>query len=740
MSIGITSSCVADPTPLAVIMFLVTAPLVGGAYYFTEHRRSFYLPSMVASGLATIAFFVSLGVVLSWLSVLLPFLHFLSFAQCMRLWQKKNDREYSNLFVVSLIQIACGASISLDIQFGLMFFIYLFLAFWTLILFYIKRVASEETGILLGGKIVALQGIQSSQIRGALGSAIPVMLAFLLISMLGVFAILPRYQIRVLSVPTPRGRQTGLVGFSEQVRLGQIGQIKDNDELVMRVKLSRNGKAIELPEAQLYWRGMSADSYVYGSWRETVLRNYWLSWFDHESGWKEYRAGWVLQDDKIFPFNDRKWPVLPNSVELETSDLRQEISLENTGTNRIFSLYPPIRIDLGDQAEGMKLDVQHWNARFIGRPPRYYVVHSRPQEYTQEQLNQELRPGQRLPSLMRTYFIRNPQKSPKLLRLAENIALSANAETSYQKSVAVKDWLEINCKYTRLPGVIENPRRNDPVLHFLFKSKKGHCEYFASAQVLLCRSLEVPARIVNGFRGGDWNQVGKFYQVRQNHAHSWAEVYLPEVGWYPLDPSGSDLSEENRIAGAGLGQYFDWGQNLWDRFIVGYTPKKLGFSSSHYFENLAFELRSRLGGVGGGSSLQGMDSVQAFFAKLAFAIAAAASLYVIITFLPKLKFRLFRFSSSGPGYADGSPTVDFYRELLAYLKKRGYVRISSQTPAEFASDVDHRTEVGESVQRLTDIYYGARYSGRALTDDQNDEARRLLESVRKTEIRNASAN
>ena len=740
VSIGITSACVADPTPLAAIMFLIVVPLVGGAYYFAEHKRNFYLPSLVASGLATIAFFVSLGIVFSWMSVLLPFLHFLSFAQCMRLWQKKKDRDYSNLYLVSLVQIACGASISLDIQFGLMFFLYLFLAFWTLILFYIKRVASEKTGILLGGNVVILQGIKSSEIRKALGSAIPIMLAFLLISMLGVFAILPRYQIRVLNVHSPQGRQKGLVGFSEQIRLGQIGEIKDNHELVMRVKLSRSGKAIQLPDEQLYWRGMSADSYVYGSWRETAQPNYLLFWFDYENGWQEYREGWVLRNGQVFTHSDQKWPALPNSVELDEEDLRQEIALEDTGTKRIFSLYPPIKIDLGDHADGMQLDIQHWNASFTRNPPRYYVVHSRPQVFSDSQLNQELLPDQRLPSLMRTYYVRNPQKPPELVNLAEEIASRAKAKTSYHKALAVKLWLETNCNYTRLPGLIANPEQNDPVIHFLFNSRKGHCEYFASAQVLLCRSLRIPARIVNGFRGGEWNNVGEFYQIRQNHAHSWAEVYLPGVGWYLMDPSGSDVTEADRIASAGFSQYFDWGQNLWDRFIVGYTPKKFGFSSSNYFENLVFELRSRLDGIGGGSSLQGMDSVQAFFAKLAFAIAAAVSLYVLLAVLPKMRFRWLRFSSPVPGLADGIPTVEFYRDLVRYLGRLGYVRNSSQTPAEFASDVGRWTEVGESMHRLTEIYYGARYSGQGLTEEQKEEANRLLDVVRKSEILKAASN
>src|SRR5208282_4488659 len=66
----------------------------------------------------------------------------------------------------------------------------------------------------------------------------------------------------------------------------------------------------------------------------------------------------------------------------------------------------------------------------------------------------------------------------------------------------------------------------DPVEDFLVNRKKGHCEYFASALALLLRSIDIPARIVNGFKGGDWNDLTQSMYVRQKHAHSWVEAYV----------------------------------------------------------------------------------------------------------------------------------------------------------------------------------------------------------------------
>ena len=66
----------------------------------------------------------------------------------------------------------------------------------------------------------------------------------------------------------------------------------------------------------------------------------------------------------------------------------------------------------------------------------------------------------------------------------------------------------------------------DPVEDFLVNRKEGHCEYFASALALLLRSIDIPARMVNGFKGGDWNELAQVMNVRQKHAHSWVEAYI----------------------------------------------------------------------------------------------------------------------------------------------------------------------------------------------------------------------
>ena len=82
-------------------------------------------------------------------------------------------------------------------------------------------------------------------------------------------------------------------------------------------------------------------------------------------------------------------------------------------------------------------------------------------------------------------------------------------------------------------------RRLDPTADFLLNRKDtgGHCEFFASAMVMLCRAVGVNARMATGYRGGEFNSIGGFYVVRQKYAHAWVEVFVPRRGWMVYDPS-----------------------------------------------------------------------------------------------------------------------------------------------------------------------------------------------------------
>ncbi len=88
------------------------------------------------------------------------------------------------------------------------------------------------------------------------------------------------------------------------------------------------------------------------------------------------------------------------------------------------------------------------------------------------------------------------------------------------------------------------PKGVDPVEYFLFDGKSGTCQHFATAMVFLMRGMGIPSRVVNGYIMGEWNEIGNFFTVRQSHAHAWAEVYYPKMGWVPYDPTPQDMEDD----------------------------------------------------------------------------------------------------------------------------------------------------------------------------------------------------
>src|SRR6185312_7094878 len=108
------------------------------------------------------------------------------------------------------------------------------------------------------------------------------------------------------------------------------------------------------------------------------------------------------------------------------------------------------------------------------------------------------------------------QLSPRTIALAHKIA--DGKLTSYDKAIAIKDWLDSNLSYTL--QLVEPHRGQEPLDFFLFDRKKGHCEYFASAFAILARIVGVPTREVDGFLGGEWNEYQGYVAVRAGDARS----------------------------------------------------------------------------------------------------------------------------------------------------------------------------------------------------------------------------
>ncbi len=144
-------------------------------------------------------------------------------------------------------------------------------------------------------------------------------------------------------------------------------------------------------------------------------------------------------------------------------------------------------------------------------------------------------------------------------------AADGSGKSDSEKIAAVVEWLRSGHSYTTRPP--PRPAGVDPVDDFLFSQPVGHCEFFASAAVLLLRAAGVPARYVTGFRGGEWNPIGGYVAVRGERAHAWAEAFVAGAGWTRVDatPPADALAPAGRLADTSDALDF-----FWSRWVVGY--------------------------------------------------------------------------------------------------------------------------------------------------------------------------
>jgi transglutaminase-like putative cysteine protease len=318
------------------------------------------------------------------------------------------------------------------------------------------------------------------------------------------------------------------------------------------------------------------------------------------------------------------------------------------------------------------------------------------------------------PVILQTYLALPSSLSPRVTELARQI--TAGRTNPPAKLVALMDWLRTTHEYTtNLP---RHPTGVDPLEDFLFENKGGHCEYFASAITVLLRASGVPSRYVNGFLGGEWNDIGRYITVRDNRAHSWAEAYVGELGWVRVDATPSAPAG---LRWGRLRQLIDSVDFFWTRWVVGYDiGRQL---------ELARKLGRRMG-----VTHNNTDGARPFKLpvgrQVGIVVGIAVVVWVVWRFArrpwsaPKARVRTWKPPS------DAAPVVRLYHRVLDRLARRGLARRLSETPREHAVRVvQANVRASDEMERLTNLYTAARFGGRPVDDEVVRDLARALRQV-----------
>ncbi len=703
-----------DDIPFAMLYPLVVA-VAGVVAFVTVDRNPRLSPSRNVASLLAVA-----SGLLSYFEykqdpnlILLAAAHWLVYLQLIKMFLPKTIEDDWFLFLLGLVQVLVGGVMSQSDKVGIALFTWALLSLWVLTLFALHREALRLRVVPTASPAPDRDPVvdRSEPYRGLVDLPFLFSTARVAATTLALGGLIFLAMPRKSSVDNPQsGGSVGkhLSGFDDEVQLGQLGEILENDSVVMSVELFDREGNRHAPEAgrDYRWRGVSMDRYSEGRWRRPR---------PHTMGYS---------------------PGVPTH-QADSRIIRQMIRLEPTDSPVLFSLRPIIQVGGPDRRNDPEINKSD-GSLFRGEPRAVsydYEVESE----ADADLPQS---GESYPSIdYRKALTTLPDDFRRQVR---EIALARvghiPADDLRGRAAELERWLRDSGEFRYTLQMEVTDRDVDPVVDFLVNRKSGHCEYFASALTLLLRSIDIPARMINGFKGGDYNAMGGVITVRQKHAHSWVETLVGRTEgvdglpiWSTLDPTPADQRDASVARVGGIAGEFrqvtDFIRFIWVFYIVGFNSERQDRFLYKPIRDLIDEARYGFELIY--EKLQiwlHFPSVESFFSFRGFAVSFAVLLLLVglarlgTWLVPRLYRRL---TGTRSERSSGSDGVAFYRRLLQLLAEYGLDRPPAETPREFArraavflSGHGSGTEAVADVPPLiVDAFYRIRYGEHTLGED-----------------------
>lgn len=601
------------------------------------------------------------------LELVTGFLVYLLFA---RFIIKSEFNDYLFGYLIAIVCLLIGALFVQSLAFGVIFIGFYLVLSWSLILY---TLMAEQVGSRSPPAHFKKLGKNQTPGSALLGwSTGFIVLSFAMTAL--IFIAFPRLGLGFLSLTTP---SSPITGFSDTVTLGDVGKIKQNPAVVMRVEYKRSGKNYK-PESRILWRGVVLDHYNGKTWASTLGAEFQV----------RNRPGTGLN---LFQAPSAKTIV------------QQNVYMESFSAPYLFTHGTPLFID-GNFIH-LQMD-KHFVFKVSGSRsgPRKYSLTS---DISQPNISYNLNLPRSEPLLFPKRFLQLPEISPKTQNLADR--LSKNTYTHEERAQSILNHFS-DFKYTLK---MENDPDKTALEHFLFQRKEGHCEYFASAMVILLRASGVPARLVNGFVGVEWNEWGNYLIIRQNHAHSWVEAYVPGKGWVVYDPTPPDPALVTVDPLHPLAKSLDFLRMSWQRYIVRYSVRDQ-MQVIQFFRTSSHGIMLKLKEL---ENLNWRTLSQKAFDPITLALILLTICLII------LKRRYGRLSISPPPLS-----VVLYQDMLKRLARSGLVKKPFWTAREFLQSPLPPAK-RDSISIVTEFYEKYRFGNTPIPRSQEKEIRKLIASL-----------
>ncbi len=593
--------------------------------------------------------------------------HGVCFLGVARILSARTNRDYLYTGSLAFVALLGAAALSTQIR----FFGWLALA----IVFALGGLTSAEirSGFQRNVRAIAPAGMRS----GRTGWTLALLVAFSAFGILGLtaglFFVVPR-TARAAAMLFPNSPR--LTGFSNSIRLGSFGPIAKDNRAVLHVR----AYGAKLPP-NLKWRGTALSDFNGRNWTEPPL--------DAE----------ILGRMDVADIQQRS--------RRDGARMLYRVDVLNSDTGTLFIAGVPEFINLAlNTAEAHTLvrtaEESYRALPALGEPLGYEVsaLEGSPLPYPlsnaerARNLNLPRRLDRRIPELGREWSGTDTEAS------------------DMARALRIQDHLRRDFVYSLETGT--ELQKHDPLADFLFVTRKGYCEYFASAMAVLLRTQEIPARVATGFQSGYYNDVSGSWVVRASDAHAWVEAWIQGRGWVTFDPTPPDIGAnaggwlETRLRRVNM--YLDAIDTAWQRWVLAYNPGQQAA--------LAIAFRNRLKSAGGsgmdfgwpGESLRGAETWGLF------ALAAILAGVLVRMFgarwwrgwMARVRARkLVRKIRSGAGTAEDARLL--YERMLESMAGRGFQKPAWFTPMEFARNLPPGER--ERVGRFTAAYNEVRFGG-----------------------------
>lgn len=705
----------------------LSIPLALIAYFFVERWEKTTLPTWGANVAGVLAVLVALKEFSGGgEGRLTSGAHFVVMLTWITLFLRKTPREYWWLCALSVLQVAVGAVLTSAGIYGAMLILYMALSVWTLSVAALYRsrqrfdlaesaarrelgsVATQATASRESGVAAAAAALTAPlrQEGAALGSvqrdpAVHWLSTRFVFNNLGT-SLLALVFAFLLFLGIPRNqhiwgtgqRQSGdddsggasTTGFAREIKLGDIGQIMESSRRVMEVRLVNHDDNQPRDLAE-YARQMGYDSPYF---RGSVMTSY------EDGGWKHGdRYGQTREFGNLQTISSSRGQGM----------VRQEYRLEPVDKEILFGMLPA-------QTGTVEDAMMQWDSRTLmltrprhlqsrSDPVKYMLLSPPARENLHHNMPMPMRGSGQLFGRIPRSLLRVPEELQTLQTIARREAAWDGVENNPDEVTRVRAliaWLRDSGEFSYTLNASVTDSRIDPLEGFLVNRRSGHCEYFASALTLMLRAVNVPARMVSGFKGAERNTITGYYEVQERYAHAWVEAYV-DGQWVTLDPTPANARDEAVKQAGNKGT--SWSQfraairEFWTRYVVNLNA----FQQQNLltpFKNLAMSVWQLVSD--GGKSLANLwqqivavvRSPQRWISWQGGLITFVGLTFIAgVVWLIRAAWRLWqRFRVRHTvGLSAKRRTVAFYERFAALCRRYGLERQPAQTQAEFSKHV-----------------------------------------------------